>query len=307
MADSDWFFPIVKLRGIFEIANKGTVFGGPVGTVAPLADKLGGDKTWWPALQASVAVSNPAFFELLHAKAHFLMLPKTIVTALEENTNVRLSEDQPPGPFGGADTVMGDSPRSAWMHIPGASAALVGAGYDLGRDNTPISYRMLARIYHEMTHAMLWLHEDYDDEFQTLWSNGVVAYLHATGVNGSDFSLEPDNAFSEAAPSYVGDRIHRWCKALHDLDVLLRNKPEDREEVQMKVQFIVDDYDRDVRTYGKVEIEKDGIEVIDTIASPELSVELRNGLNKKVLDSCPCTKPFADTPLAGLRTTLLPP
>jgi hypothetical protein len=53
MADSDWFFPIVKLRGIFETANKGTVFGGPVRTVAPLPNKLGGDETWWPALQAS--------------------------------------------------------------------------------------------------------------------------------------------------------------------------------------------------------------------------------------------------------------
>jgi hypothetical protein len=40
------------------------------------------------------------------------------------------------------------------------------------------------------------------------------------------------------------------------------------------------------------------------IKSPELSDALRDALNKKVLDGLPLTKPFDQTPLAGLRDAL---
>jgi hypothetical protein len=148
-----------------------------------------------------------------------------------------------------------------------------------------------------MTHAWLWLNEFYDDEFQMLWVNGLAAYTLAQDVNGKQ--LAPNVAFTEAAAAYVGDRILRWCGALGALDVLIRDKPTDPEEIQMKLQWIVDDYDKVVPTYGTVDHVK--------IASPDLSATLRDALNKKVLDDCPCTMAFADTPLVGLLNWVLTP
>jgi hypothetical protein len=61
MLSSDWFFPISKLRDAFENGYRGTFLAGPVGTVTTLPANLGGDSKWWPALKASIGVSNAAF------------------------------------------------------------------------------------------------------------------------------------------------------------------------------------------------------------------------------------------------------
>jgi hypothetical protein len=185
------------------------------------------------------------------------------------------------------------------MRIPGASDGLASTGYEYGRSSDSAmarQYKLLSTIYHEMTHAWLWLNQFYDDEFQTLWINGVAAYTLAQDANGKH--LDPDDAFTEAAASYVGDRILRWCWTIGRLDVLIRDKLTDPEEIQMKLQWIVGDYDEVVPTYGTVDHVR--------IASPDLSTTIRDALNKKVLDDCPCTKAFADTPLVGLRNWALP-
>jgi hypothetical protein len=306
MLSSDWFFPISKLRDAFENGYRGTFLAGPVGTVTTLPANLGGDSKWWPALKASIGVSNAAFFELLHAKAHFLMLPKTIVTALKENEKARLTEDVPPDDVG-ADTVFTSSPRSAWMRIPTASDTVVKAANGLDRNNVLNlgRYDILARIYHEMTHAWLWLHADYDNEFQTLWSDGVVAYLHAKGVDGTDLGNQADMAFSEAAAYYVRGRIYRWCAAIDDLAALTANKSsQSKEEMKSQVQEIITRYDEYTAPTPQVAINRGGVTVLVAIESPDLSPALRDAIDKKVLDGLPLTQPFDQTPLAGLSNAL---
>jgi hypothetical protein len=292
---SEWFIAIDKFRGLFESADRGTVFGGP-GPVSPLPNALGGDRKQWPLL-AAPAKSKEGFFALLEAKAHFLMLPKTIVRTLKETWRTQISESVAPG--AAADTLTDETPRQAEMRIPGSTDSLAKVGYDLGRVNTSLveDYVMLARIYHEMTHTWIWLAEFYDDEMQNLANNGYVAYLSAKDGNGND--LEGRIAFSEAAAYYVADRILRWCKSLHDLDVLMRTKPEDPNDVLTSVQGMVEYYEKTDETYGVVMDKK--------IASPPLSKQLRDAINKKILDGRPLTKPFAETPLAGLRNWLSHP
>ena len=46
---------------------------------------------------------------------------------------------------------------------------------------------ILDTLYHEMTHALLWLQEFYDAEIQKLYSDGVAAYAGARGVDGTLF------------------------------------------------------------------------------------------------------------------------
>jgi hypothetical protein len=300
MPGSDWFFAISKVRSMFEAPNRGTVLGVPGRLVAPLPDPLGGDRKNWTLLRTAAFVSKASFFELLLSKAHFLMLPKTMVAALRDNSNVRLSEDFPVDyPRAAADTVTEKSPRSASMQIPDASETITKAGADLGRDNVSPLYRYgaLATIFHEMTHAWLWMHDDYDAEFQKLWADGVGAYGSASGVNGGDFSSNPELAFSEAASDYVRDRTLRWCTALSRLDVLLRNKPDDGDTLQFEVDGIVEAYDKEQQVYGVVDFEP--------ISSPDLSPALRDAINAKVIDGLPLTMRFDDTPLAGLRSSLL--
>jgi hypothetical protein len=168
-------------------------------------------------LQAAALASKNAFFTLLDKKAFFLMLPRLIIVALKGSVRVKLSEEPSKDPQAVADTIELDDPRQAQMHIPGATEGLAEAGYDLGRltfdkgfpeDEPSDLYNMVATIYHELTHAWLWLHQFYDDDFQTLWANGVVAYLNAKGEDGKE--LDPSSAFTEAAAYYVEDRINRW-------------------------------------------------------------------------------------------------
>jgi hypothetical protein len=94
------------------------------------------------------------------------------------------------------------------------------------------------------------------------------------------------------------------CNALHDLDLLVRSRPADLDELQAKLQKIADTYDTfGTYAYGRVPV---GPTTEEQIASPELSKPLRDLIDKKILDGRPLTKDFADTPLAGLRNTLLP-
>jgi len=121
-------------------------------------------RTWfksaWAAVRPSAKVigvwpSNDAWLRAAY-KAHFLMLPKTMVAALRDNSNVRVSEDFPVDyPRAAAETITESSPRAAWMQIPDASETITEAGADLTRDNmSPLArYTALATIFHEMTHA----------------------------------------------------------------------------------------------------------------------------------------------------------
>jgi hypothetical protein len=295
MPGNDWFIAIDKVRGMFETAGRGTVFAGPGRAVTPLPDALGGDQKQW-GLLAAPAKGKEGFFALLEAKAHFLTLPVSIVEFMKESDRVSISEEMPETPGAVAETEEGDDHR-AQMRIPGASDFLAMAGYDIGRATRIfVNYGKLATIYHEMTHAWLWVQPD--AEIEKLSADGKREYENATGVQGN--SLDPWSAFTEAAAAYVADRIFRWCRALCDLDVLIRDKPTDPEEVQEKLAWIVGDYNKVVRTYGVV---PSG----EKILRPELSDELRAVIDRTVLDLGPLTKQtFDDTPLAGLRAWVHP-
>ena len=282
----------------FETGTFLTVFEQP-GKVSRLPNALGGDPTQWTML-AAPAKSKEGLFTLLRAKAHFLMLPKPIVVMMKEDWRVEFDEVPSAGKAGTSENT---GPRGAWMHIPGASDGVASVGYGLGRVPVPppAPYDILDTLYHEMTHALLWLQEFYDAEIQKLYTDGLAAYAGARGVSGTAFDAR--KAFTEAASYYVGDRITRWCNALHDLDVVRRTPPADPDELQSKLQEIVDTYDTfGTYAYGRVVV---GPTTEEQIASPELSKPLRDSIDKKILDGRPLTKDFADTPLAGLRDALL--
>ena len=206
----------------FESVTARTAFEQP-GKVARLPDALGGDSKQWQLL-AAPAKGKAGFFELLARKAHFLMLPKPIV-AIMKTSRVFYAE-QAVAKWASGETLEQDSPTTAEIHVPGAGDALAKAGSDLGRMGAPEpsdSFAIFNTIYHEMTHAWLWLQEFYDAEIGDLYREGVAAYEGATGVNGTKFTGH--NAFSEAAAYYVGGRIGRWCTALQDLDRFMRVPP----------------------------------------------------------------------------------
>jgi hypothetical protein len=294
MGGSDWFLPIDMVRRSFESGYRGTVFAGPVGTVTPLPAALGGDPNWWPALQAVVTVSKDAFFELLRQKAHFLMLPKTIVTTLKDTTRLQFFEDSA-GELGAGRTDWDPETDQASIHVPGASPALVRAAGSLGRD-TAQNFRVLDTLYHELTHAWLYLQAFSDNELKKLYADGAAAYRDATSV--TDTPVPAQLAFSEAAAYYVGDKIARWCEAVYRLDVLSRTKPQDPEALDFELGSIALRYDKFVPTYGKVAL------LGGDIKAPALSTDLRDAIDRKILDGLPLTKPFSDTPLAGLRNAL---
>ncbi len=295
MADN-WASVLEDIVGRFETGTFLTVFETP-GKLARLPNALGGDRMQWPLL-AVPARKKEGFLTLLRAKAHFLMLPKPIVDVLKETW--RAEFDEAVSAAKGSTGEHSVPTRGAFMHIPGASDGLASVGFDLGRMpmGAPVPYDILDTIYHEMTHAWLWLAEFYDADMQKLATDGTIAYASATGVSGTVFN--PWTAFTEAAGYYVGDRISRWCIALRDLDRLRLVPPAD---LQSELQKIADTYDTfGTYAYGRVPV---GPTTEEQIASPELSKPLRDLIDKKILDGRPLTKDFADTPLAGLRDALL--
>jgi len=305
VAGNDWFLQISMIRrqleALFENAYEDiTIFNAPEGQLAQLPDALGGDPKRWRDLETAAAHSTLSFFELLQAKAQFLMLPKAIVRRLDP-LRVNLSEEPIlDDPKARGRTIWNDSARTAEVRIPGASGGLARTGYVFGRKVFPVpaaeDFDGLDTIYHEFTHAWFDLRElsPPDSEVQTLWASGVLAYLSASGVSGTDFSDQPGKAFSEAAAYYVGDRISRWLTALDEVNFLWSLKPSDGDSATL--QAIQDSYDKPPDTYGIVNHE--------AIASPQLPPALRDAINEKVLDGLPLTKPFDDTPLASLRDAI---
>ena len=307
MANDRWatatFEAVGNVVHAFESIYTRTVFArvhgleaGPVGTLAPLPDALGGDEKRRPALQAVVTVSKDSFFELLRAKAHFLMLPETIVTTMKETSRVKLFEDSV-GILDGR-TDWDEEAKQASIHIPKASEALVRACSSLGRDNAR-DLKIVDTVYHESTHAWIDLREFYDDEFQQFCADGIEAYRSAMTVTNTP--VPEKLAFSEATAYYVGDKIARWCNALYDLDVLSRAKPQAPGGLDFELESIAIRYDKFVPTYGKVFL------LGGDIKSPDLSTALRDAIDKKLLDGFPLTKPFSRTPLADLRNALSAP
>ncbi len=301
MPGDDWLRAIDPIRRAFESGSRGTFLGEPGRLIARLPDALGGDQTQW-SLLAAPAKGKAGFFALLQAKARFLMLPKRIVEAMMQSSKLEISEKPVPAPFKG-ETWQNTDPRSAEIRIPGASDALARAGWDLGRvgvDPGPYDqYDVFGTTFPELTHAWLLLQECYDDEIGKLYRDGLAAYVGSVGVDGTRFA--PHSAFSEAAAYYVSDRIRKWCTALRSLGRLLRSPPVDPVELQTYLHSIVEVYDR-VPTDAWVRLDGNALK---RIQSPMLSEALRHAIDEKILEGRPLTEPFDDTPLAGLRASLL--
>ena len=306
-----WAAILDSVVGALETDMSPTALEVP-GTVAELPAGLGPDGGQRTPL-AAPAKTKAAFFKLLARKAQFLMLPKRIVEFMGKSTKAQVTEATP-GPGAGAETITWSDPDGnlLWeeMRIPGASDGLVWAGRNLGRRvqaRITGDYLLLARIYHEMTHALLDLREDAGADIQKLYDNGSGAFNHAVGVRGTLFF--GDDAFTEAAAYYVGDKINRWCEALSSLSYRLFQLQADpawlRGEVpdwlRREVSDIVEKYDAYVPAYGKVVI--DG--AAEDISEPWLMDDLREEINEKVLDGRPLTKPFDQTRLAGVSDVLL--
>lgn len=296
MPDNDWFMAVSMLRRSLERppSYTGTVFAGP-GPVAPLPDPLGGDSRRWPLLQLSAAKDRRSFFAILQAKAHFLLLPKRMVAAIAESSDVDVSEADP-GPGAQADAqLVGTLFRRVLLRLPGASEALAKVGHELGRPTTSDvkPYELLSWTYHELTHAWLYLAllgKVGDSDVQKLHDDGLSAYASLRSSTGEE--IDALGLFSELAAQYVEYRVFRWCITLHHLDRLLRARSQNAGDVQAELQILVDGYDRPWQSAGGG-------------SWPELSPTLRDALDRVVLDRNPLTRPFVDTPLDGLRARLL--
>jgi hypothetical protein len=294
MARDHWFVSIEAVREALET----NVFAQP-GEVTGLPAALGGNAARWSSL-AAAAKRKDGFFELLWTKAHFLVLPKPIVTFMKDSGRVSISED-PTRRSATAETIcttVADQGTTSSMHVPGASDALARAGHGLGGAATesldpfdPEECAVLGTVYHEMTHAWLCLQEYADADLQKLYRDNVGTYEGAAGARGSTFAKEI--AFSEAAAAYVEDRVVRWCTALYGLAQVLA----DPHVLRWKLRTIPEEYDRPRSMYGVVDRE--------AITSPTLPAALRAAIDRKILDGLPLTMPFADTPLADVREAAL--
>jgi hypothetical protein len=298
----------LSVRDTFEKSTAFTVFGVGPDRVMQLPKALGGDPTTWATLTSAVSSERDAWLDLLWAKAHFLMLPKPIIEFMKSAPWQRVSVNDQTVAGAAADATLDKygTFRSTTMHLPGSYAYLPRLGYELARTTTAVSvgYDLIGRIYHEMTHAWLWLEELADADLQKLYVDGLAAYAHATDASGTVLDLEL--AFSEAAAYYVEDRIIRWCTALSELDRLRREAvtpvaaPPNQPSLRDRVDAIVAAYDKPRSLYGVVF--QDGS--MHTITSPAITPTLRAAIDKKLLDGRPLTKPFADTPLANLAIAL---
>jgi hypothetical protein len=279
----------------FETGTFLTVFDVP-GKVGRLPDGLGGDRKRW-SLLAAPAKGKPGLFELLLPKAHFLMLPKRIVRIMQ-SPQVRFRDAVPDNGAAG-DTYRQSIPPIAEIRISGAGDALASAGFDLGRagttPDTSDSLEILDTLYHELTHAWLWLQNDINHAvIGDLFDAGMRYYKDPKGVG--EKPLPQEKAFSEATAYYVGGRIKRWCDALQSVDSLIRNAaglPGEFENIEKS-------YDRFTWSNGLIWLEGK----YEEIQTPVLSPELREAIDEKILEGRPLTKAFADTPLADLRAAV---
>jgi len=299
VGDDRWSAFLDDIVRAFETGTFLTAFEVP-GKVGRLPNALGGDPGR-QSLIAAPAKGKKGLFELLQAKAHFLMLPKQIVSIMN-TTRVRFLDTEPT-PKGKVDgeTQYQESPRLAEIRILGAGDALAKAGWDLGRAGTAPdlhdSYDILHTLYHELTHAWLWLQEFYAAELGDLYKAGLADYKDAKGVNGTTFT-SARQAFSEAAAYYVGGRISRWCTALQELDRVARNPM----RFVGELDYIAKSYDEFVWSKGTVWTGDES----EDIESPALSDDLRDAIDEKILERRPLTKRFADTPLQDIRVALTP-
>ncbi len=292
MADSAWFSPIDTVLGSITSRYNTNVFVAPIGTLAPLPAWLGGDPKQWIRLQGAASKSKDAFFVLMSAKARFLMLPQTIITKVKESWRIQLEEHTLPKGLDGL-TVLNPDVQTVIVDVPTASLALARSASSLGRSNEN-NLSIFAAIYHEMTHALIYLREFYDEEFQNLCNDGFAAYDPATGDDGAN--LYPTTAFSEAAAYYVSDKVDRWCSALYQLDVVSRNTTQAAAFRNDELDTIAFNYNKRKGPYGIV--------LEDPIKSPDLSDALRAAIDKQILDNGPLTQPFDDTLLGKLSTAL---
>lgn len=287
--------PISMIVTQLENQCKITIFDGPPDGLAPLPNELGGHPAQWPALEAAAASGRVGFFALLAAKAHYLMLPKAIITGLD-TWRLMLSEMRPSDGDVGQTTPYGPEPlveiRIARMSNLLAQAGF-GFGQSLGMPNSPEYYDILSTIYHEMTHAWFFLRKFAGADLQDLYARGVAAYGSARDSKSNP--VDAELAFTEAAAYYVDDRVQRWGEALNSLDALARAKPSDR--TQARVVSILFAFDNYVPVYGKVDS--------GDIVSPALSPELRDAINATILEGLPLTKNFDDTPLAAVGAALV--
>lgn len=325
------------VRDALEINPIGSVFERP-GEVAPLPrrtaaikeDKLRDKPS--PGVKKG-PVNKDAFLNLLEAKAYFLRLPKPIVMFVKESSLVSISEELPKSTPAGegapnrttaaatgaieidverADAVLhkkGGEITGVTMHVPAACESLASAGRGLGRPATgripgcDREYAVLDLLYHEMTHAWLYLQEFSDQGIKNLYQAGCAAYENPKDRAGNTFRATQDGleiketAFQEAAAEYVQVRVSRWTTALCGLAELLRATPKP-DKAQESLQKIVDAYELPRSAYGTISGKP--------IKEPELSDHLRAEIDLRILDWRPLTeRHLMDTPLAELHAAVL--
>jgi len=320
--DNAWFIAVDTMCVAVETPT--ITFLNKVGKVNKLQTDLAaiGEKTLrGPADKTApgkkAPVDKKAFLTHLRRKAHYLMLPKPIVKFVNDNNMVSISEqlpesptEDPPRPPGEetpnrtkADAVEhrekpGGKIIGVTMHVPDACVLLAEVGRGLGRPPTgaiprcdPSEYKVLELLYHEMTHARLYLQES-DQAIKDLYEAGCAAYANPEDKDGNTFQPKEgqtigETAFHEAAADYVQERIFRWTQAVCGLAELLRDIP-DEPATKTSLAEIVRQYDETSSEYGLIRGKP--------IVKPKLSDALRASINEKILAGRPLTKSFNQSP-----------
>jgi hypothetical protein len=272
-----------------------TVLGAGPATLSALPDALGGD----PGQQADLAdgASSPlGFLNLLRGKAHYLMLPATVVADLRDaGVPVQFSNVEAASSGDAVDT------STDLVEVRLASAAptyLAGLGAALGRQSVQADTAPLRDIYQQLARAWLTGVAPSRPDWPGILSASTDSYQDTQVTSGA--SADPQEACMQAAEAYVAARAAAWFDALQALsNAIQAQAATDHKQLASMMESARNHYDAVAvqQAFGAI----DG----SPIESPALPDDLRQALDTDVLGDLPLIKTFDETPLRPLYDAIL--
>ena len=290
-----WASIALDLLQSLEDAADLTVLGAGPATLSALPDALGGD----PAQQADLtagASSPVGFLDLLRGKAHYLMLPASVVADLRDaDVAVQFSDIQQASPADSQDTPADLVTVQLGTAVPAYLAAL---GAALGRQPVPPDSVPLGAIYQQAALAWLGAVAPVRPDWPGILSAGTDAYSDTQVTGGA--TADPQQACLAAAGAYVAARTAAWYDALHALsNAITAQDTIDHDQLTSLLESARSHYEAVAgqQVFGAV----DG----STIESPDLPDDLRQALDTHMLEGLPLTRSFDETPLRPLSDAIL--
>ncbi|MEU6093182.1 hypothetical protein ABZ865_41915 [Streptomyces sp. NPDC047085] len=254
-------------------------------TLTPMPAALGGAAAGHADL-ATQASEPKGFLELLRAKAHYLLLPVTLIEHLQ----------------GASATVMFTGVDSNAAAPPASTAVVLGAdtpayltvlGMDLGRQVSSSDPGPLGALYGELCRA--WLQLASGEPWKALNDAGIAHYTNAATTDGG---VDPGEAWGAAVSEYVATRVHEWIALLTNLSNAARDStlsPASRSQLLDDVCAAYEAaFERTL--YGQVDNKP--------LVQPTFPPELRDLVDEHLLGLNALTCHYAQTPLVGILDAL---